>query len=99
APPRPHRGGPRRRRAPAPPLLAQLAQDAPPQLGRGALGPAAGAHELEEQRLDIVVLPARRALVEVRAELPLELGGELPVEVVVEMLGALPAVHGLLPLI
>src|SRR5207249_9680040 len=88
----------RRRAGSASSLAEQLTQHALLELRRRSLRAASRAQELQEQLFEIVLLAAWRAVLQMIADLPLELGGELPVQEFVEMFDALATVHAGLPL-
>src|SRR2546422_2689134 len=74
-------------------LVEQFAENPALQLGRRAASAAAGLQEVEEQTLEVEVLAAGRAVLEVHPDLPLDFGGELLIKELVQMLGALATVH------
>src|SRR5207249_96452 len=79
-------------------VAEQLEQHPSLQLGGRSLRQATGPHELEEQRLEVELLAAGRARRQVLAHGALGLGGQLAIEELVEVLHALLALHGGLPL-
>src|SRR6266542_3488568 len=100
-----HISSPDRPRAPPPrrvesasSLAKQLAEHALLELLRSALRAAARPQELQEQLLKIELFAARRAVFQMRPDLPLELRRQLAVQEFVQMLDALAAIHAGLPL-
>src|SRR5712671_4235085 len=94
----PPRAPPPSRAGSATSLSEQLTQNALLQVGRRALGPAPRPQELQEQLLEIVLLAAGRAVLQMLPDLPLQVGRELAVQEFVEMVDALATIHAGLPL-
>src|SRR5206468_348495 len=92
------RAPPPRRDPSASSLAKQFAKHALLQFRRRALCAAARPQEFQEQLLEIVLLFARRAVLEMRPDLLLELWCQLAVQKLIQMFDAIATIHAGLPL-
>src|SRR2546425_6244195 len=93
------RAPPLRRVASAISLADQFPQRALLALRRRALSAPPGSQEFQKQLLEIELLAARRAVLQMLPDLALDLGRQLAIQEFIEVLDALTAIHAGLPLI